>query len=108
MRHSRRVQVHQLTVYSELLADPTSKELQPADRPLASLLVSKIYYYLGVMDEAVNFALKGYAAFTQEPEGEYTETIVGESLCHGECWMSSTRVAVTVLRPSLPLSHTDD
>jgi 26S proteasome regulatory subunit N2 len=43
------------------------------------LLVSKIYYYLGVMEEAVNFALKGYSAFTQEPEGEYTETIVGES-----------------------------
>lgn len=63
----------------ELLADPLSKELAPDDRPFAALLISKIYFYMGFQDEAVEFALKAGVAFEKEPEGEYRETIIGSS-----------------------------
>lgn len=63
----------------ELLADPLSKELAPENRPFAALLISKIYFYMGFQDEAVEFALKAGVAFGKESEGEYRETIIGSS-----------------------------
>lgn len=63
----------------ELLADPLSKELAPENRPFAALLISKIYFYMGFQDEAVEFALKAGVAFEKESEGEYRETIIGSS-----------------------------
>ncbi|AFR98402.2 26S proteasome regulatory subunit N2 [Cryptococcus neoformans C23] len=66
--------------YLELLADPLSKELAPENRPFAALLISKIYFYMGFQDEAVEFALKAGVAFGKESEGEYRETIIAGCL----------------------------
>jgi 26S proteasome regulatory subunit N2 len=56
-----------------------SKELSAESRPLAALLISKTYFYIGEMSEAVEFALKAGSAFEKEPAGEYRETIIGQS-----------------------------
>ncbi|WWC92551.1 uncharacterized protein L201_007510 [Kwoniella dendrophila CBS 6074] len=66
--------------YLELLADPMSKELPPDSRPQAALLISKIYFYMGYLDEAVEFALKAGTSFEKEKEGEFRETIISGCL----------------------------
>ncbi|TYJ57313.1 hypothetical protein B9479_002046 [Cryptococcus floricola] len=66
--------------FLELLADPLSKELSTENRPFAALLISKIYFYMGFQDEAVEFALKAGSAFEKESEGEYKETIISGCL----------------------------
>lgn len=63
---------------SELLADPLSNELAPEYQQYAALLVSKVYFYIGELEEAVEFALKAGEAFERELPGEYRETIIGE------------------------------
>lgn len=69
-----------LCSFSELLADPQAQELPPNSRPSAALLASKVYFYVGALEEAVDFALQAGAAFEREPEGEYRQTIIGELL----------------------------
>ncbi|WVR08800.1 hypothetical protein IAU60_005858 [Kwoniella sp. DSM 27419] len=66
--------------YLELLADPMSKELSPESRPFAALLISKIYFYMGFLDESVEFALKAGAAFEKEQSGEFRETVIAGCL----------------------------
>ena len=66
------------TSFSEILADPQQNALPANARPQAALLASKVYFYLGALDEAVDFALMAIGAFEKEPEGEYRETIIGE------------------------------
>ncbi|WWD20908.1 hypothetical protein CI109_105386 [Kwoniella shandongensis] len=67
--------------YLELLADPVSKELPTDNRPYAALLISKIYFYMGYLDEAVEFALKAGVAFEKEQSGgEFRETIIAGCL----------------------------
>ncbi|WWC64974.1 uncharacterized protein I303_107588 [Kwoniella dejecticola CBS 10117] len=66
--------------YLELLADPMSKELPQESRPQAALLISKIYYYMGYLEEAVEFALRAGASFEKEKEGEFRETIISGCL----------------------------
>ncbi|OCF35997.1 26S proteasome regulatory subunit N2 [Kwoniella heveanensis BCC8398] len=66
--------------YLELLADPMSKELPTESRPFAALLISKIYYFMGYLDEAVEFALKAGTAFEKEQSGEFRETIIAGCL----------------------------
>ena len=64
--------------YSEALSEPTS-ELSPEARNLASLLCSKIYFYLGAINDAVNAALNAGDAFTRDSSSgtrEYKETII--------------------------------
>ncbi len=56
-----------------------SKELPPDHRPYAALLISKVYFYIGELSEAVEFALKAGGAFEKEPQGEFRETIIGVS-----------------------------
>jgi 26S proteasome regulatory subunit N2 len=60
-----------------LLADPISKELPAEERPYAALLVSKIYHYIGLVPDSVDFALKAGVAFEKEPAGEYRDAIIG-------------------------------
>ena len=63
----------------ESLADPLTQDAIPSDdRPLAALLISKVYFYMGELDEAVEFALRAGSAFDKQPEGEYKETIIGQ------------------------------
>jgi 26S proteasome regulatory subunit N2 len=65
---------------SEALSEPTS-ELSPEARNLASLLCSKIYFYLGAINDAVNAALNAGDAFTRDHAAgtrEYKETIICE------------------------------
>lgn len=65
---------------SEALSEPSS-HLSPESRNLASLLCSKIYFYLGAINDAVNAALNAGDAFTRDSSagtGEYKETIIGE------------------------------
>ncbi|WOO82563.1 26S proteasome non-ATPase regulatory subunit 1 A [Vanrija pseudolonga] len=62
--------------YIESLADPQVSELPAEARPLAALLCSKVFFYLGERDEAVEFALRASAAFEKEPYGEFKETII--------------------------------
>ncbi len=64
----------------ELLTDEMSSELPNNAKPLASLLISKVYFYMNIQDEAVEFALSAGSAFQQEPEGEYRETIIAGCL----------------------------
>jgi 26S proteasome regulatory subunit N2 len=61
------------------LADPLSKQLPPDHRPYAALLISKVYFYIGELSEAVEFALKAGEAFEKEHQGEFRETIIGKS-----------------------------
>lgn len=68
-----------LTPHSEAMAEPMSGEIPSEFRPFAALLTSKTYFYIGVLNEAVEFALKAGKAFENEPAGEYKETIIGES-----------------------------
>ena len=69
-----------LADYSELLTDEMSQELPNNAKPLASLLISKVYFYMNIQEEAVEFALSAGSAFQQEPEGEYRETIIAGCL----------------------------
>lgn len=64
------------TPSSESLADPQFSELPVESRPLAALLCSKVFFYLGERDEAVEFALRAGAAFEKEPYAEFKETII--------------------------------
>ena len=54
-----------------------SKELPIDHRPYAALLISKVYFYIGELNEAVEFALMAENAFEKEPQGEFRETIIG-------------------------------
>lgn len=68
------------SLFSEALSEPSS-HLSPESRNLASLLCSKIYFYLGAINDAVNAALNAGEAFTRDSSpgtGEYKETIIGE------------------------------
>ena len=72
-----------LSLFRELLADPISKELPAEHRIYAALLISKTYFYLGELIEAVEFALRAGSVFEKEPQGEFRETIIGQSsVCH--------------------------
>lgn len=66
-----------LTTNSEDLCE-SSSELPSDARPFASLLVSKTYFYIGILDEAVEFALKAGSAFEKDAASEYKETIIGQ------------------------------
>lgn len=68
-----------LTLHREDICESPS-ELPSDARPTASLLISKTYFYVGILEEAVEFALKAGAAFEKEPAGEYKETITGPSI----------------------------
>jgi 26S proteasome regulatory subunit N2 len=67
----------------EAMAEPLSGEIPSDYRPYAALLTSKTYFYIGIMNEAVEFALKAGKAFENEPTGEYKETIIGNSTPRG-------------------------
>jgi 26S proteasome regulatory subunit N2 len=62
-----------------VLADSDSQELPSQYQPYAALLLSKIYHYIGQDEEAVEFALRAGSAFEKEVQGEYRDTIIGES-----------------------------
>lgn len=62
----------------EGLSESTSP-LSPESRQLASLLCSKLYFYLGALSEAVDTALNAGEAFGRDRATEYKETIIGES-----------------------------
>jgi 26S proteasome regulatory subunit N2 len=54
---------------SEAMAKPTSGEVPSEIRPFAALLTSKTYFYIGVLSEAVEFALKVGAALRPSLRG---------------------------------------
>ena len=66
-------------IFRELLTDEMSSELPSTAKPQAALLISKVYFYMNIQEEAVEFALLAGVAFQQELEGEYRETIIGKS-----------------------------
>ena len=66
-------------IVRELLTDEMSTELPQTAKPQAALLISKVYFYMNIQEEAVEFALLAGSAFQQEQEGEYRETIIGKS-----------------------------
>ncbi|RSH82967.1 proteasome regulatory particle base subunit [Saitozyma podzolica] len=51
------------------MAEPTSGEVPSEIRPFAALLTSKTYFYIGVLSEAVEFALKVGAALRPSLRG---------------------------------------
>lgn len=61
---------------SESLADPEFSQLPAENRSLAALLCSKVFFYLGERDEAVEFALRAGSAFSNLPYDEFKETII--------------------------------
>jgi hypothetical protein len=72
------------------LSEPTSP-LAPESRQFASLLASKLYFYLGSLEEAVDAALLADSAFTRESPSvdlskntqavkEYQDTIIAKCL----------------------------
>ena len=58
-----------LTSNSEAMAEPMSGEVPSEIRPFAALLTSKIYFYIGVLNEAVEFPLKVGKALRMSPRG---------------------------------------
>lgn len=75
--------IKRLYVYSEALSESTSA-LNTASRQAASLLSSKLYFYLGSMDEAVDAALSAGDAFAQD-----SAPVAGSS--NGESSQKATR-----------------
>ncbi|KAK4689650.1 26S proteasome regulatory subunit N2, partial [Tremellales sp. Uapishka_1] len=73
-------EISEKIVYIEQLADPQSKELPIESQPYAALLCAKIYFYLGLQDEAVEFALRAGEVFEHEPEGEFRQTVIAGCL----------------------------
>lgn len=51
-----------------------------ADRQLAALVASKVYFYLGEFDDALNFALGAEALFDVDQHNEYIETVVSKAI----------------------------
>jgi hypothetical protein len=58
-----------LTSNSEAMAEPMSGEDPSEIRPFAALLASKTYFYIGALNEAVEFALKVGTALRTSPRG---------------------------------------
>lgn len=50
------------------------------ERCLAALVVSKVYYYLGEFDDALNFALGAESLFDVDARNEYVETVVSKAI----------------------------
>ena len=53
---------------------------QFADRQLAALISSKVYYHLGVYEDAMNFALGAGDKFDVNVKSEYVDTILSQCL----------------------------
>ncbi|WFC98642.1 proteasome regulatory particle base subunit [Malassezia yamatoensis] len=51
-----------------------------SDRAVAALVASKIYFYLGEFDDALNFALGAGSLFNVEHQDEYVETVVSKAI----------------------------
>lgn len=63
---------------SEMLHESSSLPLNV--RELAALVVSKLYYHLGALDESLAFALRAGTLFDLSQRNEYVNTVVGASL----------------------------
>ena len=50
------------------------------DRRLAALVASKVYFYLGEFEDALNFALGAEALFDVDQRNEYIETVVSKAI----------------------------
>lgn len=50
------------------------------ERPLAALVASKVYFYLGEMEDALVFALGAGALFDVDRQNEYIETVVSAAI----------------------------
>lgn len=50
------------------------------ERQLAALVASKVYFYLGEMEDALSFALGAEALFDVEQRTEYVETVVSKAI----------------------------
>ncbi|KAI3626445.1 hypothetical protein CBS9595_001806 [Malassezia furfur] len=51
-----------------------------ADRAVAALVASKVYFYLGEFDDSLNFALGAGALFDVDRRDEYVETVVSKAI----------------------------
>ncbi|KAN0063959.1 proteasome regulatory particle base subunit [Thecaphora frezii] len=51
-----------------------------ADRQLAALVASKVYFHLGEFDEALSFALGAGPLFDVEKKDEYVDTVVSKAI----------------------------
>ena len=49
-------------------------------RPLAALVASKVYYYLGELSDALTFALGARALFDVDEPSEYVETLLSKAI----------------------------
>lgn len=51
-----------------------------SNRELAALVISKVYFHLGVYDVALNYALGAGLMFDVEIKSEYVNTIIGKHI----------------------------
>eukprot|EP00897_Mesotaenium_endlicherianum_P008985 jgi/Mesen1/8114/ME000435S07282 len=52
-----------------------------AQRDLAALLASKVFYHLGELNDSLSYALGAGALFNVTEDSEYVQTLVGKNLC---------------------------
>jgi hypothetical protein len=71
-----------LTPYSEALCEDESF----AERQLAALVTSKVYFHLGEYNESMIFALSAGKHFNIDHPGEFEDTIIGKPFAnHPPC-----------------------
>ena len=51
-----------------------------ADRAVAALVASKVYFYLGEFEDSLNFALGADGLFDVDRQDEYVETVVSKAI----------------------------
>ena len=67
-----------MVVCSEEVFEGTAPDSQ--ERELAALVVAKVYFHLGSLDEALRFSLSAVSLLEQEAGTEFVETIYSEDL----------------------------
>ena len=67
---------------SEALPDIESlfEDEEFPQRPLAALVASKVYYYLGEVGDALTYALGAGSLFNVEERSEYVETLLAKAI----------------------------
>lgn len=76
-------EISEVVAEIEALSEPDTSSLSPESQHLASLLCSKIYFYLGALGEAVDAALNAGESFGRDAgkdSREFRETIIAQCL----------------------------
>jgi len=81
-----------------------------ASRPLAALVASKVYFYLGELSDALSFALGARELFDVDEPSEYVETLLSKAIdeyCAGFVTRSEQQIKAEAGEPTEPENPID-